>query len=209
MSWPGEKKAWELLSQLDPKATGTRTGATFNSESSRYELKCLGQDIHVSLKDREITAHSDPGMFLVNKLGEYSRLSILSYLITAMDLPFSGELVRPADLPGGGIFGRGTHVLPMDKVAKKFGRDHKQFLSIGAELGASLLDHGNMALAFLPFPRVPVTIIVWTGDKEFPPNAFLLCDSTCTKQLSIDIIWSTAMMTVEMIFQQVRKRGSL
>ncbi len=209
MSWPGEEKAWELLSQLDPKATLTRTGAKFNSENSTYELKCLGQDIQVSLKDREITAQSDPGMFLVNKLGEYSRLSILSYLATARDLPLSGELVRPADLPGGGIFGRGTHVLPMEKFAKKFGRDHKQFFNIGEELGASVLDHGNMSLEFLPFPRVPITIIVWTGDKEFPPNAFLLFDLTCIKQLPIDIIWSTAMMSVEMILQQVRKRGSL
>ena len=199
MSWPGEKKAWELLSQLDPKATESRTGAIFNSENSTYELKCFGQDIHVSLNDREITASSDLGKLLINDLGKYSRLSILSYLVTAMDLPLSGELVRPADLPGGGIFGKGTHVLPMDRLAKRFGRDHKQLLSIGEELGATVLDHGNVSLELLPFLRVPVTIIVWSGDKEFPPKAFLLCDSTCTSQFPIDIIWSTAMMTVRII----------
>ena len=199
MSHPGEEKAWELLSQLDPKATEIRTGATFNSDNSTYELKCLGQDIHISLADREITAAFDLGKLLINDLGEYSRLSILSYLVTARDLPLSGELVRPADLPGGGIFGRGTHVLPMDKVAKRFGRDHERLLSIGKELGASVLDHGNVSLELFPFPRVPVTIIVWTGDKEFPPKAFLLCDSTCILHVPIDIVWSTAMMTVRIV----------
>ena len=199
MVHPGEEKAWELLSKLDPKDTETRTGATFNSDSSTYELKCFGQDIHVSLKEREITTSSPIGELIVSKLGEYSRLSILSYLVTAKDIPLSGELVRPADLPGGGIFGQGTHVLPMDKVAKKFGRNHKQFLSVGKELGASVLDHGNVSLELLPFPRVPVTLIAWTGDKEFPPTAFLLCDSTCTAHLPIDILWSTAMMTVRIV----------
>ncbi len=206
MSWPGEKKAWELLSQLDPKATESRTGATFKSENSTYELKCLGQDILVSLKDRKITASSETGKLIVNDLGKYSRLSILSYLVTAKDLPLSGELVRPADLPGGGIFGKGTHVLPMDRLAKRFGRDHKQLLSIGEELGATVLDHGNVSLELLPFLRVPVTIIVWSGDKEFPPKAFFLCDATCTSQLPIDIIWSTAMMSVKLILSKVKKK---
>lgn len=201
MTYPGEKKAWELLSKLDPKETEIRTGATFNSANSTYELKCLGQDIYISLADREIKGASPTGEFLINKLGKYSRLSILSYLVTAKDLPLSGELVRPADLPGGGIFGRGTHVLPMDKIAKRFGRGHKQLLSIGEELGALVLDHGNVSLELLPFLRVPMVLIVWSGDKEFPPKAFLLCDSTCISHISIDIVWSTAMMTLKIIMR--------
>ena len=196
MAWPGEDKAWELLSQLDTKATEIRTGASFNLDNSKYELKCLGQDIHISLVEREITASSPIGKCIVNDLGEYSRLSILSYLVTARDLPFSGELVRPADLPGGGIFVRGTHVLPMHEIAETFGHDHERFLNIGKELGGSKRDYGDVSLELLPFRRLPMTIIIWSGDDEFPAKASLLCDSTCTKHLSIDILWSTAMMSV-------------
>jgi hypothetical protein len=94
----------------------------------------------------------------------------------------------------------------MDRLAKRFGRDHKQLLSIGEELGATVLDHGNVSLELLPFLRVPVTIIVWSGDKEFPPKAFFLCDATCTSQLPIDIIWSTAMMSVKLILSKVMKK---
>ncbi|GBE04166.1 MAG TPA: DUF3786 domain-containing protein [Nitrospirae bacterium] len=196
MIWPGEEKAWDLLAKLNPKSTETRTGVTFNSESSMYELKCLAQDIHISLKDREITASSETGKFIVNDLGEYSRLPILSYLLTAKDLPLSGELVRPADLSGGGIFVRGTHVLPLDEIAETFGHDHELFLSIGKTLGASVLDYGDVSLELSAFPRIPVILIVWAGDDDFPAKVSLLFDSTCTLQLPIDILWSTAMMTV-------------
>jgi len=201
MSWPGEEKAWELLSWLDHKATETRTGAIFNSANSTYTLKCLGQDIYISLAELEIKGTSPKGEFLVNDLGEYSRLSILSYLVTAKDIPLSGELVRPSDLSGGGIFVRGTHVIPIDEIAETFGHDHEKLLSIGKKLGASVLDYGDVSLELFAFPKIPVTLIIWAGDDDFPPKASLLCDSTCTLHLPIDIIWSTTMMTLEAILK--------
>jgi len=199
MSWPGEEKAWEILSRLDPEETEIRAGAVFNSENYSYELKCLGQDIRVSLKDKEITASSGTGRFIINDLGKYSRLSILSYLVNAKDIPLTGELVRPSDLSGGGIFVRGTHVIPIDEIAECFGSDPEKFSAIGKELGGSGRDYGDVSIEFFPFPRVPMTIIVWAGDEDFPPKASLLCDSTCTLQLPIDILWSTAMMVVKTI----------
>ena len=196
MAHPGEEKAWELLSKLDPKSTETRTGAGFNLKSFTYELKCLGQEILVSLRDREITASSEIGKLIVNDLGEYSRLSILSYLVNARDLPLSGDLVRPDDLSGGGIFVRGTHVLPLDVIAETFGNDHEQLLNIGRELGGLRREYGDVSLELLPFRRLPMTLIIWAGDEDFPHKASLLCDSTCMLHMPIDILWSTAMMTV-------------
>lgn len=209
MSWPGEEKAWELLSRLDPKATETRTGASFNLDNSRYELKCLGQDVHISLVDREITASSETGKCIVNDLGEYSRLSILSYLVTARDLPLSGELVRPADLSGGGIFVSGTHVLPLNEIAERFASNLEELSAIGRELGGSKRDHGDVAIKLFAFPRIPITLIIWEGYDEFPAKVSLLCDSTCTSHMSIDILWSTAMMTVKTITNYERCRGEV
>jgi hypothetical protein len=52
------------------------------------------------------------------------------------------------------------------------------------------------SLKLLPMPRIPVAIILWLEDEEFPPRAVLLLDSTCELQLPLDIIWSIAMMSV-------------
>lgn len=200
MASPGEKKAWDILSNLDSKdIIKTNAKALFNSCNSTYELTCFGQDICISLTDRNIFSKSSLGKFLVNTLGGHSRLSILRYLIHTIDLPLSGQLVRPSDLPGGDIFTRGTHVLPLNKIAAYFANNFNDFLSIGKSLGGSQLDYGDMSLRLFPFPRVPVVLIVWLGDEEFESKSSLLFDSSCVSHLSTDIIWSTAMMTVEMM----------
>ena len=208
MSWPGEEKAWGILSELDPEATEKNTGATFNSETSSYELRCLGQDINVSLKDKEMTASSETGQYLVNDLAEYSCLSILSYLTSAKDIPLTGELVRPSDLSGGGIFVRGTHVIPMDMVAAAFGDDREKLLDIGKELGGLRREYGDVSIELLPFRRVPMTIVVWAGDEDFPAKASLLCDSTCTLHMPIDVLWAVAMMVVKAIMKDEQCGGS-
>ena len=127
MVWPGEKKAWDILSGLKSRDVTTNANVLFNSNDSTYELNCLGQDIIISLMERNIFSKSTLGKLLVNELAEYSSLSILRYLIHSLDLPFSGQFVRPSDLPGGDIFVRGTHVLPLDKLAEYFGNNIDAF----------------------------------------------------------------------------------
>ncbi len=199
MLWPGEKEAWDILSGLDSEHIKNNAKVLFNSHDSVYELTCFSQSIFVSLTDRDISSKSSLGKLLVNSLSDYSRLSILRYLIHANNLPFTDKLVRPSDLSGGEIFARGTHVLPLNRIASSFTNHYNEFLNIGKSLGGSLLHYGDMSLKLFPFPRVPVVLILWSGDEEFPPNSSLLFDSSCTYHLSTDILWSTAMMTVEMM----------
>jgi hypothetical protein len=209
MAWPGEKDAWDILSDLDSKDVKTNAKELFNSSDSTYELTCFGQDICISLTERIIFSKPSLGSLLVDALGEYSRLSILRYLIHSIDLPLSGQLVRPSDLPGGDIFIRGTHVLPLEKTAAYFTNNFSDFLSTGKSLGGSQRDYGDISLKLFPFPRVPVVLILWSGDEEFPPKSSLLFDSSCVSHLPTDILWSTAMMTVEMMLIEKRRESHL
>jgi hypothetical protein len=204
MVWPGEEEAWDILSVLDAKDVTTNAKALFLSHDSAYVLTCLGQEIRISLKDRMIFSESRLGTLLTTSLGDYSRLSILRYLIHAKDLPLSGRLVRPSDLPGGDIFTKGTHILPLDKAAAYFSNCSNEFLLAGQSLGGTQRDYGNMSLSILPFPRVPVVLIIWSGDEEFPSTASLLFDSSCVSHLPPDMMWSTSMMTVEMMLINTR-----
>jgi len=204
MVWPGEEKAWDILLDLGAKDVTTNAQASFNSYDSSYALTCFGQDIRISLRDRMIFSESRLGMLLVTSLGDYSRLSILRYLIHAIDLPLSGQLVRPSDLPGGDIFTKGTHIIPLDKAAAYFSNHYNEFLTVGKSLGGTQGDYGDMSLNILPFPRVPVVLIIWLGDEEFPSTASLLFDSSCVSHLPPDIIWSTSMMAVEMMLMNTK-----
>jgi hypothetical protein len=206
MIWPGEEKAWDILSDLDARDVAINAKAFFNSYDSTYLLTCFGQDISISLRDRAISSGSSTGTFFVNDLGDYSRLSILRYLIHAKDLPLSGQLVRPADLPGGDIFIKGTHILPLERAASYFSNRYQEFLNVGRSLGGTQHHYGDFSLNMFPFPRVPVVLILWLGDEEFPSTASLLLDSTCASFLPPDIIWSISMMAVEMMLMNSGER---
>ncbi len=202
MTWPGEDQTWHLLAELDPDEVQRSAGVNFNQEQFIYELTCFGQHILVSLPDRNISGTSHISDILFNELGDYSRLSILNYLVNAREVPLAGQLVRPADLSGGDLFARGTHILPLDKIADLFSNDKETFSKKGRKLGGSEIEYGDMSIRLFPFPRIPVVLIVWSGDDEFPPRSSLLFDSSCTFHMPIDILWSTAMLTVEMMLYQ-------
>ena len=192
----GELKAWEVLEGLNPENVSNRAKVTYDSSSNTYTLKSFGQDVIVSMTGKFIYSDSQESDLLLNKLGDYSRLSILWYLVNAKDMTLTHKLVRPEDLKGGNIYAKGTHVLPLDRITDKFGSDTEGFLKRGMEIGSEVLDFGDASLKLFPLPRVPVTIIIWKGDEEFSPRSDLLLDSTCELHLPVDIIWSTVMMSV-------------
>src|SRR4030065_151174 len=97
------------------------------------------------------------------------------------------------DGKGGDLFLRGSHILPLGRVARRYGNDKEAFIKRGKELCAEAVNYGDVSIKLLPMPRIPVTVILWLKDEEFPPRADLLLDSTCELQLPLDIIWSIAM----------------
>lgn len=192
----GECRAWEMLDSLDPEKVCSRAKVSYYRMLNKYTLNMFGKNIIVSLTGKAIHNDSKESDLLLNKLSDYSRLSILWYLVSAKEIAFTKKLVRPEDLKGGNIYSKGTHILPLDKLADKYGSSIHGFLKRGMEIGGEVLNYGDASLRLFPFPRVPVTIILWKGDNEFSPRSDLLFDSTCELQLPVDIIWSTAMMSV-------------
>jgi hypothetical protein len=192
----GEEKVWDILSGIEPGDVCQGAQAVYDRTKGIYTLKSFGWDIHVSPKDRNIFSDVSGSSVLLEKLGEFSTLSILHYLAGAKELPLAGQLVRPDNLKGGHLFSKGTHVLPLNALSEKYHADIDGFLLKGRTLGAEKLQYGDCAIKLLPMPRLPVTLIFWKGDDEFPPRSDLLFDSTSEFQASIDILWSIAMMSV-------------
>ncbi|HET7319139.1 MAG TPA: DUF3786 domain-containing protein, partial [Nitrospirota bacterium] len=99
-------------------------------------------------------------------------------------------------------FFAGTHILPLDRVQERYGRDKLGFLERGMKLGAEIAGFGDAGIRLYPLPRVPVTMILWLEDDEFPSRATLFFDSTVDFQISLsDIVWSIAMMTTLAMFE--------
>jgi hypothetical protein len=192
----GEERAWQMLAKLAYTDVCQRAKVDFNSSSGQYSLSFFNSEVLVSPREKTILVGSGSINFLLTELPRYSRLSILWYLIFAKDEPLSDRLVNPREINGGLIFAQGTHQFPLEEIALKYGNDIKGFLQRGAVIGAERTDYGDASLRLFPFPRVPMVLILWQDDEEFPARADILFDAACSNQLPTDIIWSTAMMTI-------------
>jgi hypothetical protein len=192
----GEEKAWEILAGLDPDEVIRNAQAPFDRAAAHYSVISCGMEFHLFPREQKIISVSPGGEVMLQRLAYFFRLSALLYLTSARDIPFTGKLVSPLSLKGGQLFFRGSHVLPLDKVAGKYASDRDGFLKKGLALGGEKKEYGDASFTLFPFPRVPVTLILWEADDEFPARADLLLDSTCEIQAPLDIIWTITMMCV-------------
>ncbi|OGW36349.1 MAG: hypothetical protein A2Y97_05990 [Nitrospirae bacterium RBG_13_39_12] len=192
----GEEKAWEILEKIEPADVCRNASVTFDEKNKCYILKSFCIDFSVIPKEKIIRSPTSQGETIIKKYGYFFIHSCLWYLINAKDLPLTGRLVKPFDIKGGEMFFRGSHILPLESLAKKYGDDKKAFIRKGTELCSDVSNYGDASFNLLPMPRIPVTLILWLKDDEFPPRTDLLLDSSCELQLPIDIIWSIAMLSV-------------
>ncbi len=191
----GEERVWHLLATQNADELCRRAEASFDAASGLYRLKSFGRVFCISPARKEIVGdHSGSELFL-KKLGYFFRLSLLGYLALGRDVSLTGRLIQPVNMKSGQLFFRGSHVLPIDKVAEKYGGDREGFLGKGEELGGTRLQHGDASFRVFPLPKVPVVFILWLADEEFPSRADLLFDAASEIQLPIDVIWSIAMLT--------------
>ena len=193
---PGEDKAWEILSGMKPDLVCKGASATYDPSSATYTIRCFGMEFKVCAGDRTIASESPGSDVLLGKLSYFFRLSLLWYMVGAREVSCTGALASLQSLKGGDIFTRGSHVLPLEPVAQKYRADKKGFLEKGISLAGESVPLGDASLRLYPLPRVPVVVVLWLEDEEFPARADLLFDSTCQLQIPTDIIWSVAMMSL-------------
>jgi len=187
----GEEKAWRELVSADPELVASRSLATFDRETGTYTVAALGEEYIVDPAGRHVKNLTNPA----RKYEYFLNLSIPIYLVQAKDIPPSGELVK--EFKGGEFFFRGSHTLPLDAVAEKYGRDKALFMEAGASLGGVPVKLGDAAFTFSVFPRVSMTFVLWLEDEEFPARASLLFDSNAGAHMALDVVWAVALLSCQ------------
>ncbi len=191
----GEAKAWETLAGLRPKDVCSGANATYDEAGRFYRIACFGVDFTVSIEARTITSIDPRSALFLERYKDFFRLAVLWYMTSAKNIPPTGRLIRPLDVKGGQRFFSGTHLLPLDHIEERFGRDKMGFIERGLRYGAGIFKAGDAAVRLYPLPRVPVTVILWLQEEEFPARVTLFFDSTVDFQLSLsDMVWSVAML---------------
>jgi hypothetical protein len=195
----GEERAWELLAARDPRDVCERAEAGYSPGEGSYTLGVFGFPVVVAPASRTMSGSCAESELILTKAGYFSRLSILHYLLGAQRTSPAGLLVKPSDLKSGHIYLQGSHVLPLDQMAARFARDAADFLKHAGRFGGEPRAYGDAGVELRPLPRLPVTLVFWREDDEFPARSDLLFDATCEQHVPGDILWSVAMLCMKVM----------
>ncbi len=177
---------WDRLEGADHVAICNASGASYLEAEAAYLLPFLNETYKIAPRSRTIAMSSPQDGFIPSA---ELQVIVITYLLHAQQLPLGGKLVTPVDLKGGKSFFQGAHRLPLEPLIKRFGNDLGGFRSRGLSLGAKEVRFGDVGLCFPALPRVPVTMVLWGEDEEFPARLSCLFDVTVDRHLPLDAIY--------------------
>jgi len=174
------------LKSCDPEKVISRTGCKFDKIKEQYFVNIWGHIYCVDLNKYEVRSQG-PGLKTYHN---YLHLFILYFLMKSKNILPSGVWVSEKDIPGGAAFFRGPHTIPVDLITGRFGENIDLFKKGCEKLGGIPLEMADAAFLFQITPTIPVAVLFWQGDEDFPSEAKLLFDSTIKQQLPLDIIYA-------------------
>lgn len=178
---------WKNLTQMDPNDVCRRSGAQFDETTDSYILEFLQERYRICPRSREFEPLEGP----IPSGGPSIdlKVTLITYLLNAKGIPLAGKLVAGSSLKGGKTFFQGTHRFPVEPLMERYGQDPEGFLTQGLSLGATQEGFGDVSLRFPALPRVPVIMVLWAGDEEFPARLNVLFDASIEQHLPLDAIF--------------------
>jgi hypothetical protein len=189
-------QAFELaraeVSGRDPDLLASYAGAAVERDEKgepRFSLTFLNQDL----------VSPWPEMTFANRasredLPVQQQVFLMHYLQGAWNsngAPVTGSWIAFQEVPDGRFYLDAFMKRAKVPLVKAFGSEPEQLVKIAARAyGAEPSDHGDISVKIRALPLVPIALILWKGDDEFPPEGNVLFDGNISKILSAeDIAW--------------------
>jgi hypothetical protein len=186
----GYKLAYELASEKLAKVEAIEqqclnSGARYQVIDSQQLIiiEYLNRSYQVTLPDIEISlVDSEEEVPLRNKI------LLLHYLTQAKGTPLANEVIAYKELPEGSNYFPTFYKRAIKPLIDHFGRQPQRLIAAARELGGYKVDYGDAAVTIDAFKQVPITLVLWQGDEEFPPGGNILFDATVSDYLSTEDI---------------------
>ncbi len=201
----------ELRQQLagaDPERLANNTGALYHppeSSQAGFTLSLWRRELHVSFPD--FVARSWPEDQV---LPEIQQALLLYYFNTSDGFPVSGEWISFSELPSGRFYAQAFQGYTGQELARHFQDNQEGFMQAAESRGGARQAMGDVSFAFQALPRVPVLVIFWRGDEDFPSSFQVLFDASASHYLPTDayaILGST--ITHELIVSGIKPEDIL
>lgn len=179
---------FQELGEQNPREVCNRTGCRYDEEGKSFTVSAWGEEYVICPRERKIVC---PGK-KIHPPQDLFYLFVIYYLLKSKDITARNEWISEKDLPGGATFFRGPHEIPTGLITGRYGNDIEAFEKGCGQLQGSALDMADAAYRFTITPNIPVLVLYWCGDDEFPPEAKILYDRTISDHLTSDIVFALA-----------------
>lgn len=126
------------------------------------------------------------------QLDDYFHLFAIHYLLGARATAVANRWISEKDVVGGATFFRGPHSIPTHLIIDHCANDINAFKQGCDRAGGRPIQMGDAAFVFDIAPRIPVVVLFWCGDDDFPAESKILYDRTITDHIASDIIYALA-----------------
>lgn len=192
------------LKNKNPESLADRTGAIYTPKGDTGgEFKLVFWSQEVILQFPEFTGVYSSSNNPVNTFD----MTMLAYYFDVCDgRPMVGEWIAFNQIPGGMFYAQAFQGYTGNELVKAYGSDSEAFMSANESLGGRREFFGNLAYSYQVLPRVPVMVVCWLGDEEFPPSYRILFDANAHHHLVTD---AYAILGSQLTRKLIQKRNGI
>jgi len=196
------KLASEQLSDKNPHLVARFSGAEILSDEEG------GTRLILNALNRKMTLRWPQFTFSTEKVEAevpiQQQVLYLHYLIGAWSTSGQrpmGEWISFQEIPDGRFYMDAFQRRAKNPMVATFGEKPEMLLKVATELyGAVPFSQGDVSVVVQALPLVPIALILWRGDEEFPPEGNVLFDRSIVGILSAeDVAWLAGMVVYPMI----------
>ena len=189
------KFAVEELSQASFKTIAERSGFE-SADGQSLDVPFLDRTYLVSHPLFEFQDQADSE----KEVPLQEQVLILHYLMAAEVPELTGHWISYREIPGASFYFGAFVKRALDPLKKVFGQNISGFRQAAEKLQARQIENGDAGFEFRMLPAVPLQLILWEGDDEFPAEANILFDKTIGRILSPeDVAWLAGMVVYRLM----------
>jgi hypothetical protein len=189
------KLAIEKLATVSFDTILQRTG--FESvEANRFRISFLNRVYHINFPELEFEDEAESQ----KEVPIQEQILILHYMLSPAPSPLTHNWISYREIPGASFYYSAFVKRAIDPLKKVFGQNIDGLLRAGEILGSKTIDTGDAGYEFRLFPNIPVRLILWAADEEFPAEANIVFNENIRGSLSPeDIAWLAGMLVYRLI----------
>ncbi|HZK24306.1 MAG TPA: DUF3786 domain-containing protein [Oscillospiraceae bacterium] len=189
--------AQESFAQRNPQTMAKFSDCLYDETTHCFTVPYLGQDYTVSYPAGEVTDAAHKEVDLI------TAILLVHYLTGASGVALTNNWISFKELQGGSIYIDPFHKRAIQPMLKGFGTQPAAFTRTAALLGGQPASFGDLSYRFPVLPRIPIILILWQGDDEFPPNGNILFDQHANTYLHTEDYAHLASQTVYALLKKI------